>query len=62
MCVCVCVFVFVCVCVCVHKSDTNTGKKRCGAAKQFLECCSIDGKFDNFKMQLIEFVYIPGNL
>ena len=32
----------------IHKSDINTGKKRRGAAKHFLECCTSEGKFDNF--------------
>ena len=37
----------------IHKSDINTGKKRFGAAKHFLECCIREGKFDNLKIQLI---------
>ena len=43
----------------IDKSDTNTGRKRCGAAKHFLECCASECKFDNLKIQLIEFVYVP---
>ena len=39
---------------CIHKSDMNTGKKRCVAAKHFLICCTSEGKFDNLKIQLIE--------
>ena len=35
---------------CIHKSDTNTSKKSCGAAKQFLKCCNSEGKFDNLKI------------
>ena len=46
----------------IHKSDINAGKKRCGAAKNFLECCTSAGKFDNLKIQLIEFVNVPDNL
>ena len=42
-----------------HKSDTNTGKKRFGAAKHSLECCASEGKFDNLKIQLIESVNVP---
>ena len=40
-------------------SDINTGKKRCGAAKHFPECCTSDGKFDNLKIQLIKSVNVP---
>ena len=45
--------------ICIHKSDINTGKKRCSTAKQFLECCTSEGKFDNLKIQLIESVNVP---
>ena len=38
---------------CIHKSDINTGKKRCGRAKHLLECCNSEGKFDNLKIQLM---------
>ena len=31
----------------MDKIDTNTSKKRCGAAKRLLECCKSEGKFDN---------------
>ena len=37
----------------MHKSDINTDKKRCGAAKHFLECCSSEGKFETLKIQLV---------
>ena len=43
----------------IHKSDINTGKKRCSAAKHFLECCTSKSKFDNLKIQLIESVNVP---
>ena len=46
----------------MHKSDVYAGKKRCGAAKHSLECCSSKGKFDNLKIQLIESVNVPDNL
>ena len=44
---------------CIHKSDINTGKKRCGAAKHFLECYTSESKIDNLKIQLIESVNVP---
>ena len=44
---------------CIHRSDINTGKKRCGAAKHFLKCCTGEGKFHNLKIQLIESVNVP---
>ena len=34
----------------IHKSGINTGKKRCGAAKHFLECCTNEGKLNNLKI------------
>ena len=43
----------------IHKIDINTGKKRCGAAKHFLACCTSEGKFDNLKIHLIESVNVP---
>ena len=43
----------------IHKSDINTGKERCGAAKHFLGCYTSEGKLDNLKIQLIESVNIP---
>ena len=46
----------------IHKSDINTGKKRCGAAKHFLGYCISEGKFDNLKIQLIESANGPYNL
>ena len=46
----------------LHKIDINTGKKSCGAAKHFLECCTIEGKFDNLKIQLIVSVNVPNGL
>ena len=46
----------------VHKSEINTGKKRCGTAKRFLECCTNESKFDNLKIQLIESENVPNNL
>ena len=46
----------------IHKRDVNTGKKRCSAAKHFLECCTIHGKFENLKIQLIESVNVPDSL
>ena len=45
-----------------HKSDINGGKKRRGAANHFLECCTSESKFDNLKIQLIEFANVPDNL
>ena len=39
-----------------------TSKKRCGAAKHFLECCTGESKFDNFKIQRIESVNVHDNL
>ena len=45
-----------------HKSNINTGKKRCGAAKYFLKCCTRNGKFDNPKIQIMESVNVPENL
>ena len=33
----------------IHKTCINTGKKRCGTVKYFLECCKSEGKFDNLK-------------
>ena len=36
----------------IHKSDINTGKKRCGAAKHFLGYCTSGGKY-NLKITLI---------
>ena len=45
----------------IHKSDINTGKKRCGEAKYFLECYTSEGKFDNLKNQLVESVNVPDN-
>ena len=30
----------------IQKRDTNAGKKRCGPAKHFLECCTSEVKFD----------------
>ena len=46
----------------VHKSDINTGKKRCGTTKHFLECYTSEGKFENLKIQLTESVNVPDNL
>ena len=46
----------------IHKSDVNKGKKSCGAAKDFLECCTSDGTCDNLKIQLMESVNLPDNL
>ena len=45
----------------IHKSEINTGKKRCGAAKYFLECYTSEGRFDNLKNQLIESVNVRDN-
>ena len=46
----------------IHKSDKNTGKRRCGIAKNFLECCTSGGKFDNHTIHLIESINVPDNL
>ena len=34
-------------------------KKKCGAAKHFLECCTSDGKYINMKIQIIVSVNVP---
>ena len=34
----------------IHKSDINTGKKRCGTAKHYLEFWTSEGKSDNLKI------------
>ena len=47
---------------CIHKSDINTGQKRCDAAKHFLECYTSEGEIDNLKIQLIESVNVPNIL
>ena len=46
----------------INKSDINTGKKRCGAAKQFLECFNGDSEFDDRNIQLKELVNAPDKL
>ena len=46
----------------IYKSDTNTGKRRCGAAKHLVECCTTGGKFDSHKIQLKASVNDSGKL
>ena len=38
----------------VHKSDINTGKVRCGVAKDFINNCTGSNKFENVEVQLNE--------
>ena len=35
----------------IHKSDINTSKRRCDAAKHFLESCTSEGKCDNLNSE-----------
>ena len=51
----------------VRKSDINTGKVRCGVAKNFLNNCTWINKIENVEVQLIEEVkegnyYLEGKL
>ena len=46
----------------IHKSNKNTGKRRCGIVKHFLECCTSGDKFDNLTIHLIESMNVPNNL
>ena len=39
----------------------NTGKKRCGAVKYYLEFWTSEGKSDNLKIKLVESVSVPNN-